>query len=66
MIKDVFEKVKDIWPENEPLDFVDKELSVIPDGAVNSEDIQRIVDWMARVKQNYPELYVNQSEESKK
>jgi len=66
MIKDLYEEIKDIWPVNQPLDFADDELTVVPDGAVNREDIQRVVDWLARVKQNYPELYVSQKNERKK
>jgi hypothetical protein len=66
MIKDLYESIKDIWPVTQPLDFADSELSEVPPGAVNLEDTQRIVDWMTRIKQNYPELYVSQVDDRKK
>lgn len=65
-IKDVFEQAKDVWPATEPLDFENNELSVVPDGAVNSEDIQRIFDWVSRIRKNYPELYVSQEDDKRK
>lgn len=62
-IKDIYEKAKDVWPVDEPLDFAEKELAVVPDGAVNAADIQRVVDWVSRIRKNYPELYVSQADD---
>ena len=62
MIKDAYEAAKNIWPAEEPLDTFAEELVEVPEGAVNIEDIQRLVDWLTRVRRSYPELYVSQKD----
>lgn len=65
-VKKLYDESKNAWPADEPLDNSLMEVAQVYAQDGIKSDINNIQDWVERVKQNYPELYVSQEVNTKR
>lgn len=56
-VNEIAEKLGDQWPQEEPLDLPNEEISTLYSEVFVDYDANAYEDWMARVADHYPELY---------
>lgn len=59
---DLYNKIKDEWPEDEPLDYAENSFSELYSKTFIDYDANAYEDWMNRIANHYPELYFSMNQ----